>query len=214
MRGVAVLLAVLHNGALVRAAAVPVGGGVRVPCLAPEVAVAGGLGGLGGGDLNGVGGGLALVPDGQGLALRGLAGVEAADHIRRDRKGLPLPVGIERLNSKSGHVQRLAHRVIRLVPRAADLDGVDRGAGDAPKDLLGRSRAVHPAVSAVQGGGRRVSACTGPRVPGEGVARPLMHAGLFLPGVNQAGDRFRNGDGGEGGVGRCTVAGDGQGSGV
>ena len=98
MGGIALLLGVVGNGAAVGGAAMPVGGGVRVPCSTPGMGV-GRRGGLF--DLNVIGGSLIPVLDGQGQLFRCLLRGKALDHIRGDGYRLPALVGEGYFNGKA-----------------------------------------------------------------------------------------------------------------
>ena len=102
-------------------------GGSAVPGVADRHLVFGSAGLLCGGDFDGIGGRMALVGNGEDLALHRLGGAEAVDHVRRHRNGLPRAVGIRNFNGQARHVQFVAHLVLGLVGGAADRNPRHRG---------------------------------------------------------------------------------------
>ena len=85
-------------------------------------------------------------------------------------------------------------------PHKSAGSGGAAGLRDAPRDPLGFRRAVLPLIAALQGGDCRVRAGVNLPVSGEGITGPLVHAGQLRPRIHQAGDGFRNRNGGQRGI--------------
>ena len=126
---------------------------------------------------------------GAGTGLRG-GEIRLGGVLHRSRNTEDFPVRSARQGGRNGGQPGWGDGTVRF--------------GDAPGDVFRIGGSVRPHIAGLQRGYGGVATHSGPLVPGQGVAGPFLHAGLFPSRPFQASFRHRDGNGG--GRGRHVTA--------